>query len=43
MSDHPRIPLAEVRVAADIALALLAPACERIAVAGSHDMQWGQA
>lgn len=30
-----RIPLAEARIAADIALALLSPACERIAIAGS--------
>lgn len=35
MSTGARIPLAEARVAADIAVALLAPACERIEVAGS--------
>lgn len=35
MSEGVRIPLVEARMAADIALALLGPACERIEVAGS--------
>lgn len=35
MSDNARLPLADARIAADAALAVLAPACERIEIAGS--------